>query len=379
MTLDLTAIYAAFEQVPDQRHPRGIRYPLAVMLTIALWAKLSGATHVRAIADWARDRQTELAAQFDLARARMPHPTTWSRVLGAAVASTALEQALTTVLAPASAEVPARASMHVALDGKTLRGTIPAGHTQGVHLLSAYAVASGVVLAHEAVSHKENEIVAAPRVLDRLTLTGMLLTGDAMFAQRALSVQIVEAGGDYCWMLKENQPTLLDDLRILFSPALRPVAKGWSPMPLDFVVVERHEKSHGRQEYRRLTVSSLLADYSDWPYLRQAFQIVRITRQGRMISRDERYGITSAPATVLPAAQLAATVRAHWQIENGLHYRRDVSLHEDASHVRMGQAPQILACLNNAVCSLAKRAGQANLPAMQRALATATDRLLFRT
>jgi len=97
-------------------------------------------------------------------------------------------------------------------------------------------------------------------------------------------------------MVKENQPTLLDDLKLLFTPRVVPVGKGWSTIPLDFVVVEQHEKGRGRREYRRLTVSSLLAGYSDWPYLAQAFELVRISRVGRHISREERYGITSAPA-----------------------------------------------------------------------------------
>lgn len=127
-------------------------------------------------------------------------------------------------------------------------------------------------------------------------------------------------------------------------------------------MVERHGKAHGRREYRRLRVSSLQAGYSDWPYLSQAFEVVRSSPVGRHISRDERYGIASAPASVLSARRLMGVVRGHWQIENGLHYRRDVSLREDASQVRMGQAPQVLAGLNNAVCGTLARAGLAIPP-----------------
>lgn len=277
-TLDVATLYHQFQQVPDQRHRRGVRYPLAVLLTIALWAKLTGSSQVRAIADWARERKDELAECFGLPQARMPHPTTWSRVLGSAVAAEALDHALAPLLLPpAPVELPARASSQIALDGKSLRGTIPAGQRQGVHLLSAYAVDAGVVLSQAAVAAKENEIVVAPPLLKRLSLRGAIVTGDTMFAQRSLSTQVVEDGGDYCWIAKEHQPTLLDDLKLLFSPKLVPVAKGFSAVPLDFVVVEQHEKGHGRREYRRLTTSSLLAGYSDWPYLAQAFEVVRIT------------------------------------------------------------------------------------------------------
>ncbi|PDW00802.1 ISAs1 family transposase [Candidatus Chloroploca asiatica] len=379
LTLDLAAIYQQFQQVPDLRHRRGVRYPLAVMLTIALWAKLAGANQLRAIAEWARERQGELAAQFDLARTTMPHPTTWSRVLASAVAAEALDHALMPLLIPPpAAEVPARASQQIALDGKAVRGTIPRGHSQGVHLLSAFVVETGVVVAQEPVTSKENEIVAAPRLLKRLNLRGTIITGDAMFAQRSLSIQVVEDGGDYCWMVKENQPTLFADLKLLFSPTVFPVAQGFSPIPLDFITVEQCDKGHGRREYRRLTTSCLLEGYSDWPYLAQAFRVVRIVSQGRDFSCEERYGITSAPRSAVRARRLLEVVRGHWQIENGLHYRRDVTLGEDASQVRMGQAAHILACLNNAVCGLAARGGQSNLAALQRSLAAAIDRLLFR-
>jgi hypothetical protein len=96
---------------------------------------------------------------------------------------------------PPSAEEPSPATEHLALDGKTLRSTIPHGSSQGVHLVSAYAVATGRVLDQEAVTTKENELVAAPRLLSRLTLRGRSISGDALFAQRSLSTQVVEGGG----------------------------------------------------------------------------------------------------------------------------------------------------------------------------------------
>ncbi len=378
-TIDIAEVYSQFERVEDQRKRRGVRYPLAVLLTIALLAKLSGSSQVRALAEWARERALELAALFGLERSTMPHPTTWSRVLSRAVAVTALEQALSRLLTPPDgAEVAGRASRPIALDGKTLCGTLPAGSSQGVHLLSAYDVNQGRVLEQVAVASKENEISSAPRVLKALDLQGAIVTGDAMFAQRALSCQIVEAGGDYCWIVKQNQATLYDDLKLLFSPAVIATTPGWSPNPLDFVTVETVEKGHGRREERRLTASSMLAGYADWPYLAQAFEVVRISWQGNDVSREERYGITSAPLTALSARELLGVVRGHWRIETSLHRRRDVTLGEDASQVRMGQAPHILASLNNAVCGLAAKGGMSNLAALQRSLAAAFDRLLFR-
>ncbi len=173
---------------------------------------------------------------------------------------------------PTLGEVPARCSIAVALDGKTMRGTIPRGQSHGgVHLLAAYVPRRGVVLAQIAVAAKVHEIVAAPTLLTHLDLTGVLLTGDALFTQRALSIQIVETGGDYLWMVKDNQPTLRTDIELLFAPEY--VQAGWSAPPVDFTTARAIACGHGRIEERILTASSLLADYSDWRYLAQVFKL----------------------------------------------------------------------------------------------------------
>ena len=377
VTINLTDLLARFQSVPDQRKRRGVRYPLAVLLAIAVLAKLCGQSQVHALAGWAHERAAELATSFGLKRARMPHPTTWTRVLGHALTTSALDAAVQAILQPShSSEVPPRASQQIALDGKTMRGTIPRGRSHGVHLVTAYQVATGLPLLHVAVPTKANELVVAPDILARLTLEGVVVTGDAMLAQRNLSTQIVEAGGDYCWIVKENQATLYDDLRLLFGPQPDDLP-GTSPLPDDFVSVRTVEKGHGRLDERVLTISSLLAEYQPWPYLAQAFEVVRTSYCGRRCTRDVRYGITSAPAGTLGAAQVVSSVRGHWQIENGLHYRRDVTLDEDASLARRGQAPQVLATLNNLVCGLAALRGVSNLAALQRAMAAAVDRWLF--
>jgi hypothetical protein len=242
---------------------------LAVLLTIAVLAKLCGDSQVHALADWAHARAAELAPVFGLSRPRMPHPTTWTRVLGNAVAAAAIEAALKPLLAtPASAEVPERASRQIALDGKTLRGTIrsstPAAARSGVHLVTAYQVDTGVACLQVAVPNKANELVVAPTLLAALNLQGVLISGDAMFAQRNLSTQIVEAGGDYCWIVKENQPSLYDDLRLLFGPQPDDLP-GTSLLPDDFVSVRSVDLGHGRVDERVLTSSSMLAGYQGWP------------------------------------------------------------------------------------------------------------------
>ena len=372
----LEALAERLHTLTDKRDPRGVRYGLDVLLLVAVLARLAGVTRLEPLADWARLRAAELAALFGIKRQTMPHHSTWSRVFAHAIDVDELERTLGAFFQEqqASAEVPARGSIVLAVDGKTLRGTIPTGQTRGVHLVAAYLPHAGVVVSQVAVDHKENEIVAVPKLVAQLDLTGVVVVGDAMQAQRALSVQVVKQRGDYLWFVKENQKTLLQDLELLFE---RPrLATGWSDPSTDFTTAQRVEKGHGRLEERTITVSRILREYVDWPYLDQVFRLERrVTKHGQT-TVEVRYGITSLPPFVASARRLLEIARAEWGIENGLHHRRDVTLHEDACQVRRGQAPQVLAALNNTVLGIVLHAGERNLAASQRAFAYAFDRLL---
>ncbi len=376
LAIDLTHLYAQLQRLPDQRARRGVRYPLPMLLMVAILAKLAGQHQVRAIAHWAALRAADLTALFHFPRATMPHSTTWSRVLGTAVDLAALEHLLRESLHPSDAEVPDRAQIALALDGKTLRGTIPLGHTHGIHLVAAYLPTEGVVLAQLEVATKENEIVVAPTLLAQIDLQGVVVTGDAMYTQRPLSTQIIEAGGDYLWLVKDNQPELRQDIEQLFLP--EPNELGTAALPTDFTTARTVEKGHGRIEERMLTTSSMLQNYSPWPYVAQVFKLESQVTDALGTRTTVRYGITSIPNTVADAARLLTLVRGHWGIENGLHYRRDASLAEDRSLVRMGQAPHTLATLNNTVLGLFARHGQQNLPAAQRRFCYHLERALVR-
>ncbi len=139
------------------------------------------------------------------------------------------------------------------------------------------------------------------------------------------------------------------------------------------------EKGHGRLDERVLTASSMLSGYSDWPHLAQVFKLERtVWQQGVVTLHEVRYGITSLPRLVADAARLLVIARAEWGIENGLHYRRDVSLQEDACQLRRGTGPQVMAALNNAVVSLLGQAHESNLAALQRTFDYHFDRFLAR-
>jgi predicted transposase YbfD/YdcC len=373
--LDIHALAVRFQTLTDRRAARGVRYPLVAILTIAVLAKLTGANQVRDVAEWARHRQRELCALFSLERPTMPHPTTWSRILGDAVEPEALTRATQAVLTTVASEVPERGSGQVVLDGKPLRGPIPTGQTQGVHLLAAYRPQEGVVLLQVEVGAKENEISAAPRILQQLDLRGMLVSGDAMFTQRDRCVSMVQHGGDYLLPVKENQPTLYTDIDTLFDPVAIACAGGEAAT--DVRTATTVEKSHGRLTERTITVSSLLNDDSPWPYLAQVFRLEQQVTQRGTTTTEVMDGITSQPPEVASPERVVQQVQTHWQIEPGLHGRRDGSLQEDRALVRRGQAPHVQAALNNVVVGLFLKHQYANMAAGRRELDAIINRALF--
>lgn len=361
------SLYARLLTLTDQRDPRGIRYPLAVLLTIAALAKLAEQDSPRAIADGAQLRAPTLADLFGLDRPTMPHPTTWNRAFGAAIdpqqfaAVVADFLTAATTLPPRGTRKRRRGMIALCLDGKTLRGTIPAGMTRGVHLLAAYLPEQGIVLAEVVVDGKENEIVTARTVLSLIDVQGCVVTGDAMFAQRQLSRQIRRKGGDYLWCVKENQETLYDEIATLCTTPPVPA------LPDDFTTATSLDTAHGRYEERRLTASSLLVGYTNWPAAKQVFHLTRHTLMEDGSWRESvTYGITSLPRAVADAERLLALVRGHWGIENGLFYRRDVTLGEDRSLLRRGNGPQVLATLNDLTVGLLLREGHTNAAAGRR-------------
>jgi predicted transposase YbfD/YdcC len=270
-----------------------------------------------------------------------------------------------------------RGSIQLALDGKSLRGTIPLGETEGVHLLALYHPQQGVVLAQMNVQKKGREITFAPTLLKQIDLRGVVVSGDAMFDRRSLSLKVVQAHGDSLWIVKDNEATLRQDIEVLFQPH-RPRA-GTSAPPMDFRRASTVEKGHGRLDKRSIVVSSLLADYSDWPALAQVFKLERQSTNALGETQTQvRYGITSLPTHLADPHRMLHLTRGHWGIENGLHHRRDVTLHEDHGQLRMGHAPEMMAVLNNIVLGLFAKQGETNVAHARRDFAYHLERTLAR-
>lgn len=274
--VDLDSLYAHLARLRDRRHARGLRYALVTILGYIVLAKLAGEDRLFGISQWVRYRQGALAEALHLAKRRAPCVNTYRTILGQVIDIEEFERVVREFFA---AQPHAGQSIVIALDGKTLRGTISAGQTQGRHLLAAYLPAEGWVLFQVEVANKENEISAAPRVLKSLDLRGKIVTGDAMFAQRELSLQILEMGGDYIWTVKDNQSALRQDIALLFQP--EKTVKGFSPATQDFRTAQTVEKGHGREERRVLTLSAELKHYLDWPGAEQVFKLERYFKRTR--------------------------------------------------------------------------------------------------
>ena len=376
LVFDLDALYVCLQTIPDHRHRRGLQYPLASLLMIGVLAKLAGQDSSRGMAHWAKLRTRELSQLFQLKREKMPHYRTWSRVLGQGVEPAEVEQVIGQFFASAAkGSEPKRGSIQLALDGKTLRGTIPLGASRGVHLLAAYLPKQGVVLTQMQVDQKSNEITHAPTLLKPLDLRGVVVSGDAMLDQRKLSLQIVQANGDYLWTVKDNQEGLREDIDVLFQPHRK--RAGTSALPNDFRITRTVEKGHGRLEKRTIIVSSMLADYSTWPELAQVFKLESLRTDALGTTKTEvRYGVTSLPASLADPTRFLHLARGHWGIENKLHYRRDATMREDHAQLRMGHAPQMLAVLNNTVLGLLARQGETNVAHARREFAYHFDKAL---
>ncbi len=373
VTFAVETLPEAFAHIPDPRRKQGTRYSVAAILSLAVVAILANHTSVLAIAEWAGRQTRHVRRALGFRRDTSPHQTTIQRLLArldpqdlAAAVERVFEQR-------GPGEVRPRGSQGVALDGKAQRGRLRHGATptHPVHAVTAFCHDLGGVLAQLVVDAKQHEaeLTVAPDALRQIDWHGRVLTGDALYCQQALCTQVVEAGGDYLLLVKENQPTLLADIVQVFTPltAEEQARTGVHTVhPLPLTTYRTVEKGHGRLEERVIRVTSELAGYSSWPYLAQVFEYTRTWTTKGVSKQEVSYGITSLPAEVSEAADLAALKRGHWQVENGLHYVKDVTLREDASQTYVGNGADVFAMLRNIVVSLIRRDGHRDIAAQLR-------------
>jgi predicted transposase YbfD/YdcC len=362
---DLGSLYARMEKISDPRKAHGKRYSLTTLLVIIFLAKLSGKDAPQEIADWAKNHGETLVKLLKLKQGWMPHHNTIRRVF-----QHILDEGEFDRLAQEYSQQEQSGEGEVlAMDGKALRGTQIAGQKGSDYVLSVYDVTEQQVVAQVAVDSKENEIVAAPRALEGVCLTGKVVTGDALHTQRAISEQIVDRGGHYLWPVKENQPRLYEDIQRLFAPD-QP-KPGFGKIPTDFLSTTKVNYGHGRLEKRTIQTSAMLNDFCNWPGLSQVYCLERKfdwIRRGEVYktSSEIEYGISSLPREQASPTKILRIRRQHWLVETRLHYRRDVTFHEDRTRMTIGAAGRILATVHNLVLCLIKRAGYNNAAQARR-------------
>jgi predicted transposase YbfD/YdcC len=296
----------------DPRCRRGKRHPFVAVLLIACSAVVTGARSLVAISEWAAE-----APQDVLAR------------LGARTAT-----ALAVRIPPSGATIrrvikdtcPGGLADLLAVDGKSARGS-RIGATPAAHLLAAMTVTQ------LKVPEKTNEITCFAALLDPYDLQGVTVTGDALHTQREHARFLVEAKkAHYAFTVKRNQKNLYEHLRTL--PWEKATAKFYD-----------RTTGHGRKETRvvqALTVTDLGVDF---PHAAQVARVVRHrtdTKTGKQ-SRETVYVITDLPSRQASPERIATILRAHWVIENRLHFVRDTAFREDASKIRTGHSPENMA------------------------------------
>jgi predicted transposase YbfD/YdcC len=346
------ALLSAFERMEDPRGYRGRRHRLADIVTIAILASICGASGFADIALFGKSKQKWLRTFLELP-AGVPSAATFSRVF-AAMNPDAFEACFRLWVSAVAAAIKGV----LAIDGKTLRGSLDrAGGKSAIHMVSAWAAGNSVVFGQLAVDEKTNEITAIPALLALLDLKGLIVTIDAMGCQKDIAKTIVAGGGDYLLAVKDNHKGLRDDIEETFT-----WCRGRNMKGVEHAHSTHTEKGHGRIETRHVTVLwylGLVRDAAAWANLKCLVEVEsqRTVLGGGEDGRDEttmerRYFISSLATR--DAERIGAACRAHWGIENGLHWRLDVTFREDERRVRAGHAAENLSRVSRIALNLLK-------------------------
>ncbi len=403
--------------VKDPRRKQGQRFTLTSILVLALAAILSNHVSELAIAEWGAGQSEEVKKALGFEKGVTPHQSTIQRLFRK-LSIEELEEAFRGIFVHLFEQPqPERGACAVAIDGKVQKGRLQFEEEKSypIHAVSIVEHETGIVLTQGHVQRADTEMKERPtdeetkgepteqktgkksqpkekpdepteqekeqgqeekkqrselavayRLIAHIDWKGKVLTGDALYCQRCLCAAIVLAGGDYLFLVKANQPHLLEDLRVLFAPPAPAKRAGEGILRLPERYAEEASKGHGRDEIRSIRVSSELQGYSDWPGLDQVFEIRRQWQYKGEWREEVRYGVSSLPATLGIPQRLLKLKRGHWSIENCVHYVKDVTMGEDRSTIHAENGPKIMAALRNTALSLLRHAGFSTIAARLR-------------
>lgn len=349
-------------EVPDPRKKKGRRHPLVSMLALTVIGLLSGQRSYTQIAKWAR-LHPDLRKTLGFTAKQTPAASTF-HYLYQRLDATAVEKTLTQWTTQTLARLPISTSdlKGLAIDGKTL-GNSHREDARRTHLLAAVCHELGIVLAESAVGEKTNEIPVSIELLKAFDVAGRVITTDALLTQRKFCQHILDQQADYCLPVKANQKQLYEDIRDLFEPFDETDPPEVNHRRFENLHVENQatlqtytdtQDAKGRITTRTLTASTLLTQHTDWPGLQQVYQYTTHQEQknSKKVKCHVQYGITSLTPQRASAADLLKLRREHWTIENKLHWVRDAVFREDASSVRTGVLPQVMAAMRNTALSV---------------------------
>lgn len=370
---DLLEILA---QVPDPRKAKGKRHPLSAILGLAVLAIMCGYRSYSTIAEWGRTYSPSLVKALGFTHANTPCAATLHNLFKR-LNIAKLEQVLTQWTTKTLQNVPQTTDrLALAIDGKKLNGSAKQNATVS-HLLSVVSHQLGVTIAQKAVNNKTNEIPISTEILSAFDIKGIIVTTDALLTQRDFCKKVCALDGDYVVPVGLNHKQLHQDIACLFTPptdinrvegTVNPLQQMHTELDQTLDTHQTVEKGHGRIEIRRLTASTALNDYIQWPGVNQvfAYSYKRIEVSTGQVKQKTQYGITSLTPNQAAAADLLALRRGHWTIENKSHWVRDVVLGEDASQVRWGVIPQVMSALRNTALAVLRFAGHQQMSKAMR-------------
>lgn len=340
----LNIIAPHFSKLKDPRMDRTRKHNLFDIVTITICAVVGGADNWVEVAEFGRSKEDWLKGFLDLPNGIPSHDTFGRvfRLLDPQQWQAGFVSWVETITQATKGQI-------VPIDGKALRRSHDKTlGCKAIHMVSAWASESRVVLGQVKVDKKSNEITAIPTLLEMLTLSGCIVTIDAMGCQKEIARKIIEKEADYALALKKNQNGLYEGVKALFDKA----------QPDDFKPHHYHntsEKSHGRQEIRQCwTISdpkqlSELHNFSAWQGLQTVVRIRAQQQRGNKTTIEDRYYISSLSGD---AAKMLQVVRGHWHIENSLHWVLDIAFREDDCRIRKGYGAQNFAVLRHLALNL---------------------------
>jgi predicted transposase YbfD/YdcC len=343
---DEIGFLAHFARLEDPRQSAKTLYPLSEVLLVSLCAVICGADSWVEVSTFGK-MKLEFLRRFLPFKDGVPSHDTFGDVFAALD-----PEAFRDCFIAWTASLARHIEGVVAIDGKTLRRSFDRGNGQAaIHMVSAWSSSQHLVLGQEKVAEKSNEITAIPKLLDLLSLKGAIVTIDAIGCQTAIAQKIVDKDADYVLALKGNQGTLHGDIELFFQEQ---VARDFADARFDHHATV--DADHGRLEERDCWATDdidwLRKLHADWPAL-QSIVMIRAQRTlNGETSSEARYFISSlAP----DARQLAEAVRAHWGIENRLHWVLDMTFREDESRIRKDNAPANASILKHMAFNMLKK------------------------